>query len=94
MHEGLKKQIIKFNEHGKMVAAICAAPLVLGSAGILKGKKATCFPGTEPQLIGATCTGNAIEVDGNITTGKRPGVALAFSLKLAEHLVGRSKQMR
>ena len=44
-HEGLKKQIKTFHEKGKMIAAICAAPLVLGSAGILKGKKATCYPG-------------------------------------------------
>jgi 4-methyl-5(b-hydroxyethyl)-thiazole monophosphate biosynthesis len=90
-HEGLKKQIKIFHEQGKMIAAICAAPLVLGSTGILKGKKATCFPGTEPRLIGATCTGNAIEVDGNIITGKGPGVALMFSLTLAEMLVGKAK---
>jgi protein deglycase len=90
-HEGLKKQIVKFHEQGKMVTAICAAPLVLGSAGILKGKRATCFPGTESQLTGATHTGNAVEVDGNIITGKGPGVALLFSFTLAEHLVGKAK---
>jgi 4-methyl-5(b-hydroxyethyl)-thiazole monophosphate biosynthesis len=90
-HEGLKKQIKTFHEQGKMIAAICAAPLVLGSTGILKGKKATCFPGTEPRLTGATCTGNTIEVDGNIITGKGPGVALKFSLTLAEMLVGKAK---
>ncbi len=90
-HEGLKKQILTYNEQGKMIAAICAAPLVLGSTGILKGRKATCFPGTEPQLTGATCTGNAVEVDGNIVTGKGPGVALKFSLRLTELLVGRAK---
>jgi protein deglycase len=90
-HEGLKKQIKTFHEQGKMIAAICAAPLVLGSAGILKGKKATCYPGTEPRLTGATCTGNAVEVDGNIITGKGPGLALTFSLTLAELLVGKAK---
>jgi len=90
-HEGLKKQIRLFNEHGKMIAAICAAPLVLGSAGVLKGKKATCFPGTEPQLTGAICTGNAVEVDGNIITGKGPGAALSFSLVIVEKLVGKAK---
>jgi 4-methyl-5(b-hydroxyethyl)-thiazole monophosphate biosynthesis len=51
-HEELKKQIKAFHEQGKFVAAICAAPLVLGSMGILKGRKATCFPGVEPQLLG------------------------------------------
>jgi 4-methyl-5(b-hydroxyethyl)-thiazole monophosphate biosynthesis len=90
-HEGLKKQIQAFHQQGKMIAAICAAPLVLGSAGILKGKKATCYPGTESQLTGATCTGNAVEVDGNIITGKGPGAALKFSLVLAELLVGKAK---
>jgi 4-methyl-5(b-hydroxyethyl)-thiazole monophosphate biosynthesis len=90
-HEGLKKQIKTFHEKGKMIAAICAAPLVLGSTGILKGKWATCYPGTEPQLIGATCTGNAVEVDGNIITGKGPGVALKFSLTLVEKLVSKAK---
>ena len=90
-HEGLKKQIRIFHEQGKMVAAICAAPLVLGSTGILKGRKATCYPGVESQLTGATCTGNAVEVDGNIITGKGPGVALKFSLRLAEELTGKEK---
>lgn len=90
-HEGLKKQIKAFHEQGKIISAICAAPLVLGSAGILKGKKATCYPGVESQLTGATCTGNAVEVDGNIITGKGPGVALKFSLTLVEKLVGKAK---
>jgi 4-methyl-5(b-hydroxyethyl)-thiazole monophosphate biosynthesis len=88
-HEGLKKQIINFNTQGKFIAAICAAPLVLGSAGILKGKKATCFPGTESLLTGANCTGRPVETDGNIITGKGPGVALAFSLALVEKLQGK-----
>lgn len=90
-HEGLKKQVKTFFEKGKMIAAICAAPMVLGSIGILKGKRATCFPGVEPQLTGATCTGNAVEVDGNIVTGKGPGAALKFSLTLVEMLVGKAK---
>jgi 4-methyl-5(b-hydroxyethyl)-thiazole monophosphate biosynthesis len=90
-HEGLKKQIKALHEQGKMIAAICAAPLVLGSTGVLKGRKATCYPGTEPQLAGATCTGNAVEVDGNIITGKGPGLALKFSLTLVEKLLGKAK---
>jgi protein deglycase len=90
-HEGLKKQIIAFHMQGKLVAAICAAPLVLGSTGILKGKKATCYPGVESRLTGATFTGNAVEVDGNIITGRGPGLAMVFSLALVEKLVGKSK---
>ncbi len=90
-HNGLKRHILDFNTSGKYIAAICAAPLVLGSLGILKGKRATCFPGVEPLLTGATCTGNGVEVDGNIITGKGPGLAMDFSLMLAEILVGKDK---
>ena len=90
-HEGLKKQIRSFHNQGRMIAAICAAPLVLGSAGILKGRKATCYPGCESLLTGATCTGNAVEIDGNIITGKGPGLAMKFSLTLVEQLIGKAK---
>lgn len=90
-HEGLKKQLLTFHQQGKLIAAICAAPLVLGNLGILKGKRATCYPGVESQLTGATCTGNAVEIDGNVITGKGPGVALKFSLALVEKLVDKAK---
>jgi protein deglycase len=90
-HEGLRKLIAEFNRQGKMIAAICAAPMVLANAGILEGKKVTCFPGTESRLKGAICTGNAVEIDGNIITGKAAGAAMKFSLKLTEQLVGKSK---
>lgn len=90
-HAGLRKQIQSFHKQGRVVSAICAAPLVLGGAGILKGKKVTCFPGTETNLEGAICTGNMVEQDGNIITGKGPGAAMLFSLTLAEKLMGTSK---
>jgi protein deglycase len=90
-HEGLKAKILEAAKNGRWLAAICAAPMVLGHLGLLKDKKATCFPGTEPDLKGATCTGSAVEVDGNIITGKGAGVSLKFSLALAEALVGKAK---
>jgi protein deglycase len=90
-HEGLKKEIQEFYRQGKFVAAICAAPIVLGGLGLLKAKKATCFPGYESRLTGANVTGNAVEADGNIITGKGPGVALEFSLLLVEKLLGKPK---
>ncbi len=90
-HEGLKKIIADFHRQGKLIAAICAAPLVLANAGILMGKRVTCFPGTESKLKGAICTGNAVEKDGNIITGKAAGAAMKFSLALTEQLVGKSK---
>ena len=52
-HEDLKNLISDFNSKGKLIAAICAAPMVLGGLGVLDGKRATCYPGFEPELIGA-----------------------------------------
>ncbi len=70
------------------VAAICAAPSILGHWGLLKGKHAVCFPGFESELIGALATCGPVCVDGNIITGKGPGVALEFSLKIVEEISG------
>ncbi len=68
---------------GGRLAAICAAPLVLGRRGLLKGKKATCFPGFESELLGAHTTGEDFVTDGNITTGK----GMEYSLPFAKELV-------
>ena len=67
---------------GKIVAAICAAPLVLAKAGVVSGKRVTCYPGFEERVTGAECTGARVERDGNIVTGKGPGAALEFGLEL------------
>jgi 4-methyl-5(b-hydroxyethyl)-thiazole monophosphate biosynthesis len=88
-HEGLKAKIVELNQKGKWITAICAAPMVLGHLGLLKGKRATCYPGNEPDLAGATCTGASIEIDGNIITAKGAGVSVKFSLALVEALVGK-----
>ncbi|MDR3060544.1 MAG: DJ-1/PfpI family protein [Dysgonamonadaceae bacterium] len=90
-HEGLKNLLSFYFESGKNVAAICAAPLVLGGLGILKGKKATCYPGFEPQLIGAIVTGNPVEKDGMVITGRGPGFAIEFALALVAELQGEVK---
>lgn len=71
---------------GGAVAAICAAPLVLGHLGLLKGKRATCYPGVESELEGAHCTGALVEVDGNTITGKGPAAAMEFGFALVELL--------
>ena len=84
--EPLCQAIKKHTEGGKPVAAICAAPLVLGHLGLLVGRKATCYPGVEPELTGATCTGAMVEVDGNIITGKGPAAAFEFGYTLVEQL--------
>lgn len=90
-HLGLRKHILDFDNHGKWLAALCAAPLVLGNLGILNGKKVTCYPGTEEYLAGATTTGHLVQVDGHIITGKGPGAAMRFSLQLVSALMGAAK---
>lgn len=84
--EPLKELLIEQYKNGKWVAAICAAPLVLGGLGLLKGRRATCYPGFEPALIGATITGEAVEIDGNVITGKGPGLVYNFGLALVSVL--------
>ncbi len=92
-HEGLKKQVMAFAQKGEKVAAICAAPMVLGGLGLLEGKKATAYPGFEQYLQGATLqTDKAVVVDGNITTGRGPGLTIEFALQLVEILAGKEKR--
>jgi 4-methyl-5(b-hydroxyethyl)-thiazole monophosphate biosynthesis len=75
----------------KLVAAICAAPAVaLGPAGILDGKKATCFPGFEKQLPPSVqFSEDRVILDGNVLTSRGPGTAFEFSLKIVEQLSGK-----
>jgi len=94
-HEGMKAELRTFHEAGKPVAAICAAPAVLGMMGLLRGRRATCYPGYEPYLEGATLqTDQAVVVDGNIVTGRGPGLTIPFALQLVETLVGKAKRDR
>lgn len=79
-----------YNERGKIVAAICAAPSVLGDMGLLKNRKATCFPGFEGRLTGADVSANGAEADGNIVTGKSMGSAVTFGLKVVEVMLGKA----
>lgn len=78
--------LMKAAEKKALIAAICAAPSVLGHKGLLKGKKATCFPGFEEDLLGALHTGAPVEKDGNIITARGAGVALDFALALVAEL--------
>lgn len=62
--------------------------MVLGGLRILEGKRATTYPGFEPELIGANITGENVVVDENITTGKGPGLVFEFALRLVEQIAG------
>lgn len=87
-NEKVKKLLLKFDKEGKKIAAICAAPTVLGKYGLLKGKRATCYPGCEDQLIGAEVVlDQEVVQDGNITTSRGAGTAIPFALKLIEELL-------
>lgn len=75
-------------EEGKLITAICAAPYVLGQAGLLEGKRATCFPGFEDRLIGAVCCTDKIVCDGNIITAKGMGAAFEFGIEIIKYYKG------
>ena len=87
-HAGLDKLILSFANAGKPLAAICAAPMVYGKRGLLKGKKATCYPGFEDSLLGASYTSQGVITDGNITTSRGLGYALDLGLELIRLLQG------
>lgn len=85
-HKGVREALTKQYNDGKLVAAICAAPMVLGSLGIVRGRRATCYPGFEKFLDGAEYTHELCTVDGNVVTGEGPAAALPFAYKLLEML--------
>lgn len=85
-HLGLKQLLLKLNDSNTLIAAICAAPFVLGQFGILKGKKAICYPGFEDKLIDANVVNQNVVVDKNVITSKGPGTAIEFALKIVETL--------
>ena len=87
-HSDLIEQLKDFNENNKMIAAICAAPTVLGANDILKGRKATCYPGLENELIGAYIVDENVVCDENIITSKGLGTAIEFSLTIISHFQG------
>lgn len=90
-HEDLAKHIVCFaKDEGKKLAAICAAPQVFGTCGILEGKKATIYPSMEECLKGGQATDQNVTVDGNIITGMGPALAMEFGLKLVEELKGKA----
>ena len=86
-HAGLCALLKQFNAEGKRLAAICAAPSILGRLGILDGKQATCYPGFEP-LLGDSFVGGVVVESKNVITAKGPGVATDFALAIISELKG------
>lgn len=90
-HQGLMEQIDAFYAAGKYIAAICAAPSIFGHRGILKGRRACCFPNFESHLEGATVTNGPVEIDGNVITSRGMGTSIEFGLAVAGVLCGDEK---
>ena len=88
-HSGLTNLIEQQVNNGDMIAAICAAPSILGQMGLLEGKEAISYPGFENLLTGATISEDTIVKADNILTAKGPGVAIPFALRIVEELKGR-----
>jgi len=86
-YKPLLKALKKFNESGKMIGAICAGPTVLESIGLLKGKKATCYPSLSNKLLSAEYSTDRVVVDGNIITSQGPGTTFDFALKIIELVI-------
>lgn len=93
-HEGLDNLLKEINKKKKNIAAICAAPSVLGSKGILAGKRATSYPGFESKLTDSIIVNQDVVEDGNIITSKGLGTAIDFSLSLINKLIDKETAIR
>ena len=83
----------QMSSQGKYVTAICAAPSVLAAAGLLDGKRATCYPGSLDAFPQVRQQHSAVEEDGKLITSRGPGTAMDFALLLVERLAGKSKRL-
>ena len=89
-HVGVRRALLEQNKEGKLIAAICAAPMVPGALGLLSGKRATCYPGFEKYMEGADYTHELFTVDGNIITGEGPAATLPYAYALLAMLTDRN----
>ena len=87
----VKEVVSEFAKKGKKVAAICAAPRILGGLGLLEGRRCTSYPSVTDRLLGGVVTENAVETDGNITTSRGVGTAVDMGLELIRILCGEKR---
>ena len=88
-HQGMMKQIDAFYQSGKYIGAICAAPSIFGHRGILKGRRACCYPDFESHLEGAFVTEGPVEISDNVLTSRGMGTAIDFGLAIAGIFAGK-----
>ena len=86
--EELKERILRHNEKGGLLAAICAAPTIFGAFGILQDKEATCFPGMEGELMAKKHLSEKVVFSGNVLTSRGAGTASDFAFRLLSLLKG------
>lgn len=83
--------IKSYDEKKKWIAAICAAPSILGELGLLNNRNCICYPGYENRLQGGRIVNERVVQDGHIITSKGPGTSLDFAIKIVEALCGAKK---
>ena len=88
--EVVKKAILNAHENGAYIAAICAAPSILGDMGLLRGKTAVCYPGFEDRLTDSNVSYDKVVLDGRLLTARGMGAALEMGLKIVEIFCGKS----
>ncbi len=90
----VKELITSFSRKGKLVGAICAAPIVLASAGVLQGKRATSYPSYKDKLAGALYEEKPVVTDGTVLTSRGAGTALVFALAIVDRLISKEKAQK
>lgn len=93
-NQALISEIQAFNQEGKKISAICAAPIALHQAGVLKDKHFTCYDGVQEQITDGIYRKETVVVDGNLTTSRGPSTALAFAYELVDQLGGDAESLR
>lgn len=90
-HEGLRAVLRRHYDNGGLLSAICAAPLVFGRMGLLRGVRTTCYPGFEPELTGAQPTGAIVVEDGQFVLGKGPAAVYALGYAIVARMCSQAK---
>lgn len=90
-HQGLEKLLTVFNEEKKYIAAICAAPGILGKLGFLKDRRAASYPSEEGKLLGAQVVQEPVVISDHIITSRGVGTAIDFGLTIISELISKEK---
>lgn len=90
-HQGVLATVRDFYDNGKCVAAICAAPSILGKLGLLEGKRAACYPSFEKYLKGSYVENDEVVIDANVITSRGMGTAIPFALAIISWLENEEK---